>query len=183
MNHSFKRWVAVFVLLFSVSQFAAPRSEAIVGLVFKNRIIKTMGGLGAMGGGTLAAVAYTGAIVSTDIGTIISLSLFTAWGIALGGLGIVLLEDQETVADIEFKSLNLNQPNQYIGFSRDDAMIYNQELSMLNAIRQTIASQVSPDGNTQDAEELWKKYSTSLSPQTFAIAQFKARVFLESLAR
>ena len=183
MGKSFKRWVAVFVLLFTVSQFVAPRSEALIGLVFKNRSVKTIGGLGAMGGGSLAVVAYAGAMASTDLGTIISFSLFTAWGIVLGGLGVILLDDQDTVADIEFKALDLDQPQDYLGFSRDEALIYNQELPMLNAIRQTIESQVNGEGDTQDAEVLWLNYSSSLHPISFAIAQFKARAFVESLAR
>ena len=145
--------------------------------------MKTIGGLGALGGATFGAVSYAGAIATTDLGTMITLSLFTAWGITLGGVGIILLDDKNTIADIEFTSLNLDAPETYSGFSKGEAETYNADLPLLNAIRQTIASEVNNSGNTQDAELLWKEYSSSLHPVTFEIAKSKAKVFVESLAR
>jgi len=182
-KNSIHRFVASLTLLFCVSQFVAPRSEALVGLIFKNRTIKVIGGLGALGGATFGLTSYAAAVSATTLGSMITLSLFTAWGIALGGFGVILLDDQNTVADIEFETINIDQPDQYLGFTRDEAEIYNQELPMLNAIRQTIASEVNSNEDTSDSEALWLKYSKALNPATFSIAKVKAKAFVESFAK
>ena len=151
----------------------SPKSEALVGLIFKNKIVKTIGAVGSIGGGTVAV----GAMIFADSWT--GLMIFVG-GVFTGGLGLVILDDNE-LADIEFRKISIEDPASYKGFTVADVETYNSEIELLNSIRQTIVSEVSDSDNTEDAEMLWLEYSESLSPATFNIAKAKAREFVEAL--
>ncbi len=162
------------------SNFIAPKADALIGVIFKNRIVKTIGGIGAIGGGTLglygAGIAYSS---TATLGSAIAGAVFIAYGIVLGGIGVIILDDK--VSDIEFKKFDLDRPDLFGNFTLEEIQIYNSEIEQLNAIRQTISAEVSETEDTKDAEDLWNHYAPSLHPTTFEIAKAQAKEFVESL--
>lgn len=165
----------LLVAVLSVTTMYSPKADALVGMVFKNKIIKTIGGIGALGGG---AVAGTSLVVGagSSWGALVAF----VYGSAFGIIGLVILDDN-TLADIEFRAIDESNPEAYQGFTLAEAQTYNNELELLNTIRQTIISEVSDNDSTEEAEQLWLEYSEALSPATFEIAQEKAKVFLQAL--
>lgn len=170
----------IMLTLISTSLYS-PKADALVGYIFKKKIVKVMGGIGAIGGGVMSLTGYIAATsAGASAGTVISGAIFYAGGLAFGALGLIILDDNE-LADIEFTRIDLDNSDQYIGFSKEEVEIYNAELGLLNTIRQTIVSEVSTSDNTDEAEQLWMEYSENLSEATFEIAKAKAKIFVEAL--
>jgi hypothetical protein len=179
-----KRVLCSLVLSVSLlsAAFYTPKSDALIGVIFKNKVVKTIGGIGALVGGTAATTGLVFAATTTSLGVAILGAVAMVYGGALAGIGLIVLDDN-TLADIEFQSLNLKKTSEFEGFSVEEAETYNEELPLLNAIRKTIASEVEDTENTEDAEALWLEYSENLSPATFEIAKFKASQFLKAIAK
>lgn len=169
-------------LIFAITLQLAyvPRSEALIGLIFKNRTVKTIGGIGALAGGAVTGYGFLVAGGASNLGGVFAGAVVASWGVALAGIGVIILDDKR-VADIEFRTIDLSNVRDYSGFSRSDVEIYNSEIEILNAIRQRIVKEVGEDGDTADAEKLWLKYESYMSPETFAIAKAKAKTFVEAL--
>lgn len=185
MRSKTKRWYQVpFVTALLIAlgmQFTyIPKSEALIGVIFKSRTVKTIGGIGALGGGVVTGYGWLVAGSATELGGLFGGAIIMSWGVVLAGLGIVILDDNR-VADIEFRPIDLSDAANYEGFTRFDAEIYNSEIELLNAVRQRIVRESGNDSNTVKAEKLWLKYEKYLSPETFAIAKAKAKVFVEAL--
>ncbi len=180
-----KRWyqvpcVGALIVALGLQLTYVPRSEALIGLIFKSRIVKTIGGIGAIGGGAVTGIGLISAGSAGNVGSLIVGAGLAYWGLILGGIGIIIL-DENKVADIEFRSIDVARPQDYVGFSRSDVEIYNSEVELLNAVRQRIMKEVGEEGDTADAERLWMKYEHYMSPETFAIAKAKAKKFVEAL--
>ena len=73
---------------------------------------------------------------------------------------------------------NVDDSTEYVGFTKEEALVYNSEVGLLNSVRQTIVSEVSDVADTDDAEALWEIYSQNLSPATYEIAKAKAKAFI-----
>ncbi len=178
MKKSFTSLLLALTLM--TTTLYSPKSEALVGLLFKSKVVKVIGGIGSAGGATLGIYGYvTAATAGSSIGSVLGGAILMVYGIALGGVGLLVLDD-ETAADLEFKTIDLNSPEKYNGFEAIDVAIYNSEVEELNAVRKTIASEVNDEENTDDAEALWLEYSYALSPETVAIAEAKAKEFIEN---
>jgi hypothetical protein len=176
-----KKLTALF-LAFSIlvsSNFIASSSHAAVGLIFKSRVVKTIGGIGSAGGLTLLGVSViVGKTTKTFSGLLYAL-VGIYYGVILGGVGLIVLDDQ-TVADIEFMPLTAERAPQ---FDQGQLNIYNAELAELNAIRKTIQAETADSEALEDAAKLWNQYKAYLSPETVEIAEFQARQFLLELQR
>jgi len=170
-----------FILLLTIttSSLYSPRADALVGWIFKSKVVKVIGGVGAIGGGVMTTGALVTAVVSSTGGGLGALLVFV-YGSAITGLGLIILDDNE-LADIEFRKIELQNTEDYLGFSAKDVAIYNSEIELLNAVRQTIVSEVSESESTEDAEALWLEYADVLNPVTFEIAKAKAKAFVEAL--
>jgi hypothetical protein len=165
--------------IFTTSTYSQS-ANALVGVIFKNKMVKTIGSIGAIGGGGLAGVSYAVALTTSSFGTAFTGALFTALGVVAGGVGLILLDDNE-IADIEFRKINIANEEEYAGFDIKEVLIYNSEVDLLNSVRQTILSEITDSDDTTEAELLWEEYSSSLSPETYEIAQAKAKVFVDNL--
>lgn len=170
---------ALSISLLSATLYT-PKADALVGLIFKSRAAKTVGGIAALSGVTGAGVSLAVGVAGQNLATAVVAILGVYAGGILAGIGLVILDDN-TIADIEFKSLNLSDKIQFRGFSVEEAQIYNSELSLLNSIRKTISIEVSDSEDTADAEALWLEYSDYLSPATFEIAKVQAAQFFKAL--
>lgn len=177
-----KKTLCTLVLSLSLlsSALYTPKADALVGVIFKYKTVKTIGGIGALVGGVGATAGLIFASTTTSLSAALGGIIIMVYGGALAGIGLIVLDDN-SIADIEFQSLDLNNKAEFEGFSVEQAAIYNAELSLLNAIRKTIMSEVEETENTADAEELWLDYASNLSPETFEIAKHKAAQFLRSL--
>lgn len=173
-------------LVLSISLLSAalyvPKSEALVGLIFKSKIVKTIGAIGALGGGVGAGIGLITASSAATLSAALGGIIIMVYAGLLTGVGLIVLDDN-SLADIEFQSLDLNKTAEFEGFSVEEAATYNEELPLLNAIRKTIASEVDESEDTADAEALWLDYSHNLSPATFEIAKFKASQFLKAISK
>jgi len=168
----------VLVLTITTSTLYSPKADALVGLIFKSKVVKVIGAVGGIGGGVLATGGLITGLVSSSAGWGAIFAI--VYGTAIGGLGLVILDDNE-LADIEFREIDLQDTEDYIGFTAEEVEIYNSEIELLNSVRQTIVSEVSVSENTEDAEVLWNEYAEVLNPVTFEIAKAKARAFVEAL--
>lgn len=171
----------MLTVVLAVTTFHSPRSEALVGLIFKKKIVKVIGGIGALGGATLGVSGLAVATSSTaTLGSAIGGAILIVYGIALGGIGLIILDD-DTLADVEFRKISLDNPVDYEGFSAAEVEIYNSEIDLLNSIRQSIIAEVDESEDTAGAEKLWLQYADNLSPETFEIAKAQAKKFVEAL--
>lgn len=153
--------------------FKPTTSHALVGVIFANKTIKTIGAVGALTGG--AVVGGTLVVALSNSATLATLSI-AFLGIATGGLGLIVLDDN-TLLDIEFKELDNNQNE--LAVTKSEIEIYNSELALLNMIRKTIISETNNDESTDDAEKRWLEYSEYLHPATFKVAQQISLNFLK----
>jgi hypothetical protein len=168
------------LVLFISTSFVAPKAEAVVGLIIKNRITTVIGGIGTAGGlvvTTMGVVTYATAVTTgwAALGTAIAAAAITGYGIIIAGIGLVILDDKETVADFEFVKLSQKEAPQ---FDAADIATYNSELAELNAIRKTMQVEIKADQTVEDAKKLWLNYSQYLSPETKEIAEAQAAYFM-----
>jgi hypothetical protein len=160
--------------LFAVSALYSPKAEAVVGLILKN---KTVTIISAISGG----LSGTGAIIAATASSVTVWPILGALGFAaFGAVGIVLL-DEETVADVSFQPINLENEKAYAGFTVDQVKTYNLEVEELNAIRKSLIAEISEETSVEAAKALWDEYKTYLSPATIAIAEAKALQFANDL--
>lgn len=168
------------VAIFFSTSFVAPKAEAAVGLVIKNKVVKTIGGIAAGSGGGLLAAGVIITAGSTTFGwsalgsALLAIAL-TGGGLIVGGIGLIVLDDKQTVADVEFVKLTKALAPQ---FSDVDIAIYNSELDDLNAIRKTIQAEIKDAHSVKDANSLWLNYSQYLSAETKAMAEAQAANFI-----
>lgn len=173
----------MLVGVLTITTLYSPKSEALVGVIFKKKVVKVIGGIGAIGGTTIGVSGLAMATGSSaTLGSAIVGAIFIAYGIAIGGVGLIILDDG-TLADIEFTKIDVNNSEQYInlGLTKSQVEVYNSELEMLNSIRQTIISEVDESDNTDQAEKLWLQYADNISAETFEVAKAQAKLFVEAL--
>lgn len=171
-------FLAVTILV--STSFVAPKSHAVVGLLIHKKVVKVIGGIGMGVGG---ALGVTGLVVASGnatgwaaLGQAIAAAAYLGYGIIFGGLGLIILDDKQTVADIEFTKLTDATAKGYDAYS---VGVYNSELEELNAIRKTIQAEVGADDGVEKARDLWIQYSGYLSPETKAIAEAQAANFMK----
>jgi hypothetical protein len=178
---SMKKFLIMTTLILGVMNTGlAQNSHALIGLAFKSKPVKVVGAVGAVGGSMIAVWGYTTALTATNLGVLLAGAIWTGYGVIIGGVGLVILDDKN-ISDIEFKALDANRPESYVGFTREQVETYNSELAQLNSIRQTMIAESSDEADTADAEVLWKKYSAYLSNDTVQIAQKNAAQFLSAI--
>lgn len=158
----------------------AKESHALIGLAFRSKPVKVIGAVGAGGGAIIGVYGYVTAVTATNIGAVLVGSIITGYGIIIAGVGVVILDDKN-ISDIEFKAIDSNKPESYLGFTRAQVETYNSELAQLNSIRQTMIAESNDQEDTADAEVLWKTYSSFLSKDTVKIAEHNAAQFLNAI--
>lgn len=160
-----------FFLFISVNLTTAPKAEAAIGLIVKNRTAKTVGGIGAAS----SAVVFGGGLLLAEAGVvtfnIASAVLFVTGTMFFGALGLITL-DGETIADVEF--MPIKKTTQSDGLTMDEVRMYNSELDELNAIRKSVQTELAEDDSSEDAKELWNAYKGQLHPYTVKVAELKA---------
>ena len=155
-------------------------AEALVGLAFRSKVVQVIGGIGVVGGAALFTSGYVAGATATNLGGIVWLVVGATYGVAIGGLGLIILDDN-TVVDLEYQKIDESSAD-FSKYSQLEIDIYNAELEELNAIRKTIQLEVPADNkNFDQAASLWKEYSQVLSPETVMIAQDKAVEFINAL--
>lgn len=170
-----KKFIATLLLVVTITTVTSTKkADAIIGLIFQNRVFNVIGALGAINGGISYGIGYG------NIG--ISIGFGLTYGLLLSGIGLIILDDGQ-VADIEFKEIPENSTEVLKQFTSNEIAIYNSEVELLNAVRQTIISETASSDNTEESEKLWLEYSDSLSPETFEIAKAQAEAFLKKLKK
>lgn len=173
--------LSLMFAIFFTSNFAAPKANALVGLLVKSKTTKIVGGIGAgagaatVGGVFIYAATTTSATLSQAIGAILVAYL----GIVVGGIGLLVLDDN-TVADVEFMPIVKSKTPKFTDY---DIKIYNSELEELNAVRKTIQAEVSENTPVSEVTKLWNEYKEVLRPETIAIAEAVAADFSNSLKK
>lgn len=153
-----------YSLIFSFLLFttSVPKSEAVVGLIIKDKMTKTVGGVvtisGLAGMGVGIIVAQTGSWAGLG---------YLALGMSAGALGLVILDESE--GTIQFSELS-KESGKDLGLSNSELTIYNSEVDQLNAIKDTIASQLSDEASSEEVASLWSEYKESVSPETLKVA-------------
>ena len=174
--------VLAFIITLTISFSIVPnRSEAIVGLIFKNRIVKTIGGATALGGGALVGVYYAiagcGAACSGSWPIFFTAFFSLYFGVVMAGFGILVLDDG-TLMEIEFSPMDSSNQENLQKFSQEEIETFNEELPLLNSIRQTVLAQVNNEADTKDAEKLWLDNAHYLSSATKKVASTLAKEFV-----
>lgn len=155
-------------------------SHALVGFIFKSKVVKVIGGIGAGAGASLFTVGFVAGSTASNVGTLIWSVFAMVYGPAIAGVGLIILDDN-TVVDLEFQEIN-SESEDFRDYTSLEIETYNAELEELNAIRKTIQLEVADDAKTiDDAADLWKYYSEVLSPATIKIAEAKAAKFIEEI--
>lgn len=171
--------IAAFMMIvtFTVTTYS-PNSEAILGLIFKNKVVKVIGGIGAGTGATVGLTSLIAAHGATTLGAGLGAAIIMVYGFMFAGVGLIILDDN-TIADIEFSYLDELKASQLTNISKESIDIYNQEREMLNSIRKTMISEVVESEDTADAEALWADYKHYLSPATVEVAEELSKRFIE----
>lgn len=169
--------------IFATSNFiTTQKAHALVGFVFKSRVIKTIGAIGTGSGvgvfGIGVLISQFGAATISNLATAIVTLIY---GPIIAALGLVILDDK-TVVDLEYQPIDLLDTQAHSNFSLDEIQMYNAELAELNAIRKTIQEEVSEQGQSiEKAKALWDDYSQALHPSTIKVAEKKAAEFIDAL--
>ena len=162
---SLKTALTAFALSTSLAFTAAtPRdAHAVVGAV-----TSLAGGAGVpllVAGAVSTATGIIGVqgCLRGDCGVGVTLSLF---GLAL--IGPILLDDG-TVGDLEFVAVDQARAAQ-VGLTEIERLAFNSELDEINAIKETITSDLNRDEKptTEKAHALWNEYGQSLSLDAFS---------------
>jgi hypothetical protein len=176
--------MSIFLALCVVlsTSFVAPKSHAVTGLLVKKKVVKVIGGIGMAGGGVLTgmglAIAGSNASGWAAVGAAIAAGVYLGYGIILGGIGLIILDDKQTVADVEFAKL---AGTNAAGMDAYAVAVYNSELEELNAVRKTIQAELDPENSMEKARDLWNQYSGYLSPETKALAEAQATHFMKQM--
>lgn len=155
-------------------------AHALAGFIFKSKVVKVIGGIGAGAGATLFTAGFVAGTTAVSLGKLIWSVFAMVYGPAIAGVGLIILDDN-TVVDLEFQAIN-DQSEDFADYSTLEIETYNAELEELNAIRKTIQLEVSDESKTiDDAAKLWENYSEVLSPATIKIAERKAATFIDEI--
>lgn len=165
----------LLAIALSVSLLKPMKAEALVGAIFAHRTVKTVGAVGAIGGGVITGTGIIGAMVTSGTWNALGWMVVALGGAGIAGIGLIILDD-DSVLDIEFKPIDLNQQELFV--TKEEIAIYNSEIDLLNMIRKTIISETDEEENTDDAEVRWLEYSDYLHPATFRVAQEVGKAFL-----
>ena len=167
--------------IFMASNFIVTKNaDALIGLAVRSKVVKVIGGIGAVGGATLFTSGYIAGATATNLGHIVWMVVAVSYGAAIAGIGLIILDDN-TVADLEYQLID-EKSSDYSKYTQSQIDTYNSELEELNAIRKTIQAEVTGDDNDfEPAANLWKEYSQMLSADTVMIAQDKAVEFINAL--
>jgi hypothetical protein len=166
-----------FMIMFATT-FYSPKAEAAIGLIAKHKITKTIGGITAATGGTVALASYvsvaTGLIAGWDVLAVVIVGFIG--GGAVAGIGLIVLDDN-TVADVNFAPINKNQ---FPELTQNQITNYNNDLELLNSIKETVSAELSENATYEESAALWKSYSYALSEGTLDVAGVVSRKFLKN---
>lgn len=180
MRNKFLSFFMAFSIFLASNLVVTPKAEALVGLAFRGKVVQAIGGIGVVGGAAIFTSGYIAGVTATNLSGIVWLVVGATYGLAIGGIGLIILDDN-TVVDLEYQMIDENSAD-FSKYSQLEINTYNSELEELNAIRKTIQAEVPADSKDFDqAASLWKEYSQMLSPATVMIAQDKAVEFIDSL--
>lgn len=178
-----KKFITMLMLVSFVSTTTfTPKAEALIGLMFKAKSMKAIGGIGALGGAVITGGSLIAIKTANNLATAILAATVSYAGLILAGVGLIILDDGQ-VADIEFRAISDEHAKSLTNFTESEIAIYNSEVEELNAIRQTVVAESEVSEDTKDAEKLWLEYSDALSPETFEIAKYQAKMFIEKLGK
>lgn len=158
----------------SANLITAKKADAIVSLIIKNKTAATVGGIAT---GTSAVVFFGAAalgqagVITFTLGSALLLTMGTAF---VGAVGLIVLDDK-TVVDIQYRPIDYLNTEMAENFSLDEIQMYNAELVELNAIRKTIQAEMTDKNTVKDANRLWNSYKDVLHPATIKIAELKAQ--------
>lgn|SRR5690606_15354390 len=165
----------LLAMALSVTLLKPMDANALVGSIFAHRTIKTVGAVGAIGGGVITGTGLIGAMATAHTWSALGWMVIALGGAATAGLGLIILDDN-TVVDIEFREIDSDQKELLV--SKEDIEIYNSEVDLLNMIRKTIIAETDEAENTDDAESRWLEYADYIHPSTFKVAQEVGKAFL-----
>lgn len=183
MKRFYSAALAVMLLIGTLSY--SPKAEAAVGLILKNRTTLIISAISAGLSGISAGIAALGggAVAGGGVLLIPTLPIWGSLGfVVFGALGIILLDDN-TVLEMSYSPIDVNQPELYRGLSLEEVEVYNSEVEELNAIKKTIQAEITDESSVDDLNALWNSYKNFLSPETVKVAEYKATQVLENLKR
>jgi hypothetical protein len=159
-----KRFTAsliVFVLLLvSIPQ----KSEAVVGIVIKDRTTRTIGGIVT----AVSGVSFATSLVLLSGSTYITgTGVLFFFGFAGIPIGLVILDEKN--ADLKFQELS-GEKAKLLGLSNEELEIYNSEVEELNLVKSEIEAQISEKASDEEVASLWSEYGKTLSPETLNVA-------------
>ena len=163
-------WLFVTAIILTVSM--PQKSHALVGLLVKKKTVTIIGGA------TTAAGAGVFLLTSTAA-TLESALLLVFGGMFLGGLGIIILEDEP----VEFKfPVMTGEKAEFLGVNFEDMAVYNSELNKLNRVKELIEEDLTEESTEVEARESWTNACTSfLSEQTCAVKAIVADEIMGNL--
>lgn len=178
-------FVLAFMLITSTNLITASKSEAALGMIINNRVLKSYGSISAQVGG---AALLTGVISIAPL-CAIECTALPLLGLIVGGVGfyvaafgLVLLDDK-TVVGLDFLPINESHPD-FNNYTKNEIVTYNNELEELNAIKDTLQDELADIKDYQEVgPQLWDQYSEMLSLATVKIAQDQALILMKNISR
>jgi hypothetical protein len=156
----------VLALTFSFLTFgvAQKRAEAAVGLAMLNPPMW-------IAGAVLVGLFFPFIPVPSSTVT----SGFKAFNVIVLALGIILLDEQ---GNAHFAQVSPEAATK-LNLSHSDVVIYNSELSELNAVSESVARDLNGVVDYQKAKASWDSYEANLSPETMKVAKALAQSALK----
>jgi hypothetical protein len=91
-----KKIVTVAAVIMAImSTGFAKDSHALIGLAFKSKPVKVIGGVGLGAGAVIGIYGYATALTTATLGGVIAGSVITAYGIIIAGVGLVILDEKK----------------------------------------------------------------------------------------
>lgn len=159
----------LFAVFLTLSMFTPQRADALVGALVKSPTTKSIGGVMTAGG---VGFALIGGRMASD--GWVALGNFVG-GMMVAGLGLIVLDETQE-AEFQFTPIASTVP----GFDATEIASYNAEVDELNAIHQTVVSELQRSRKA-DAKLLWRDYAQTLSPETLRVAASIGQSFMERL--
>ncbi len=170
----FKKSFSILVLgaLITSSTLSPKKAHAVVGIATANVPVMIVGGaLLAVTGGLLLDAAIPDKRLN-PVGRVLDAFVGAAEILAAGAIGIagLVLLDQEGSSGLTFSEISADRALA-LGVSQESLEVYNHELEELNAIKDSVASDLANDQHPtiEKSAELWSGYKANLSPATLEV--------------
>ncbi len=170
-----KKLKALFIALTVLISVQSKNSEATVGLITVNPALVTVGLVISVGGAAGYAVAEINASRG-DIGSIFNSILIAMGSIAVGSVGLIVLDGEEGYAFAELDQVHAAK----LGVTNEERLSFNSEIDQVNMLAAHVDRELSQIKNptAEDSEALWSTVTDAVAPETLKAMQ---RVSLQLL--